>query len=219
MLDGYEELSVRRTIIHVVGQLCDPLQCLADHNAYVRQAAIEALGTTGNIQAIPLLTPALADKVVFVRQAAIEALGKIGDKQAISLLTPLLTDFSEIIRESATRVVAQLQTVHAGSHFSHNPADYKTPAREIVAEVLEQQEYQPHDRAHLQRIARTLSKQLRIRHVLWKQLWEQLTDPEYSPELNLTAIEATFLSLEQIAHHLVVLDVQALPKMDPLERA
>src|SRR5262249_34288815 len=178
---------------------------LADKTASVRQAAIEALGKIGDKQAIPLLTPALADKTASVRQAAIEALGKIGDKQAIALLTRWRTDRSDTVREAACRVVERLQT------------DYKTSARETMVEILEQQEYQPHNRAHLQRISRVLSKQLRIRHVFWKQIWKQLTDPKNSPELNLPGIEAAFLSLERTAHHLIMLDVQALPEMDPLE--
>jgi HEAT repeat protein len=205
-LASFEDKAVRHAVTQVLGQLCDPQHALTDDNAYIRLAAIEALGKTGNTQAIPLLAPLLTDKITFVREAVIEALGRIGSTQAIGLITPMLNDRSEVISEAATWVVEKLRNAQSASHL-----------RQTTAEILGQQVNESHNRESVQRTAEALAAQLSISRIFWKQLWKLFIGSRENIEedLDLTAIEATLLALEQAAHRLVVLDVQALPN-DPL---
>ncbi len=59
---------------------------------WIRKAAVQALGTLGDTQAIAPLTKVLGDKNRYFREDAVEALGLIGDPRAIDHLIKALGD-------------------------------------------------------------------------------------------------------------------------------
>jgi hypothetical protein len=79
---------------------------LGDIDHFARLAAIEALGTWGTQETVPLLIQKLSDEDPFTRKAAILALGKLNDPRAAAPITQLLPDF--LYRGDASQALQRL---------------------------------------------------------------------------------------------------------------
>jgi len=88
------------------GELCRDLQ--HDHELSVRCEAAEALGESGNAQAIEPLISALGDKDGSLRSRAVEALGKLGDERAIEPLVRALEDEDFSVRYNAAEALGKI---------------------------------------------------------------------------------------------------------------
>ena len=85
-----------------------------------REDAVDALGESRCLEAVPLLRLALEDADEDVREEAVEALGESGGETAIRLLEQALTDVDESIRETAAEMLAEL-TAPKGTGSPHAP--------------------------------------------------------------------------------------------------
>lgn len=80
---------------------------LSDSRWTERRHAVEALGTVGHRQAVPVLISSLKDKHANVRVSAARALGQIGDQAARSALQAALDDMEATEVNAPTTVAAE----------------------------------------------------------------------------------------------------------------
>jgi len=92
------------------GELGDPaVKALCGHaDAYVRRAAVFALGTKGDASARPLLARAVRDADPGVRRAAVYGLGNLDAQAAMPLLETALTDPHPAVRELAVTATGRV---------------------------------------------------------------------------------------------------------------
>ncbi len=92
------------------GELGDPtVKALCRHtDAYVRRAAVFALGTKGDASAKPLLARAVRDADPGVRRAAVYGLGSLDAKSAMPLLEAALDDPHPAVRELAVTAAGRV---------------------------------------------------------------------------------------------------------------
>ena len=83
-----------------------------------REDAVDALGESKRLKAVPVLRLALEDVDEDVREAAVDALAEIGGETAIRLLEQALADEDESIRETAADILAELTAPKARVHPS-----------------------------------------------------------------------------------------------------
>ncbi|MBX3149589.1 virulence factor [Candidatus Obscuribacterales bacterium] len=89
-------------------------RALQDENQQVRRLAAAALGTTGSIDAIPVLcTAVLTDPHVGVRRTAGDALSDIGDPLAEPAMCEALQDANKLVRWRAARFLFDVGTNEA----------------------------------------------------------------------------------------------------------
>ena len=84
-------------------------RALADSDAQVRRAAIEALAEIGGADATGALAVALSDSDPRIREAAVNALGDIGGPAAIVLLRRTQYDATGFVRQAATETLDELK--------------------------------------------------------------------------------------------------------------
>lgn len=77
-------------------------------DAYVRRAAVFALGTTGNAANKALFSKAARDADAGVRRAAVFALANLGRQEAVPLIEPAVTDPHPCVRELAATALGRL---------------------------------------------------------------------------------------------------------------
>jgi len=83
----------------------DPLiAAIHDEEPLVRQAAVQSLGTLGNVKAVPHLIPLLRSPSLAMRLSAIKALESLGDPQAI----PHLEDIAEKDSDRIAREISKI---------------------------------------------------------------------------------------------------------------
>jgi HEAT repeat protein len=99
---------------------------------------IEALGQSGNRQAVPAVLGKLQDEQPEVRGAAAAALGRLGGTQTIARLKPLLSDRSAHVRVQAASGLYRLDDYSGIPVFQELLANSEAPAagRLVAAEAM-----------------------------------------------------------------------------------
>jgi len=111
-------------------------RALKDKDWWVRRAAVEALGKTGEPQALLALIQALRDKDEDVRQAAAWALGKLGDRQAVPALLEVLKNWDWQVRRAAAWALGEIGDPQAVPALIEALRDKDWLVREAAEEAL-----------------------------------------------------------------------------------
>ena len=116
LIEAIKDFNVRRVAVGALGQIGDyavaPLiEALREENPWVRMAAVEALGQTGNSSAVAPLVEALRDEEPSIRSTAIKSLGEIGDARSVATLIKALGDGN--MRMTAIKALGQTGDVSA----------------------------------------------------------------------------------------------------------
>ena len=105
---------------------------------YVRQAAVEVLGTFESIRPLNLLLARLNDGSVFVQRGAARALGRLGsgDIRVVDLLIAHLDNGDSVVRHNAAEALGQLGNPRAVAPLIALLQDSQGDVRQAAAEAL-----------------------------------------------------------------------------------
>ena len=105
---------------------------------YVRQAAVEVLGTFESIRPLDLLLARLSDGSILVQRGAARALGRLGggDIRVVDLLIAHLGDGDSGVRQNAAEALGQLGNLKAVAPLIALLQDSQGDVRQAAAEAL-----------------------------------------------------------------------------------
>ncbi|CAG0933929.1 Phycocyanobilin lyase subunit alpha [Thermoflexales bacterium] len=190
--------SINEIFIRQSQPLPKLIQALQNSDNFLLQTTVESMNKTGDEHTAPRITLALRGISRDIRQAAAEALGKIGDARAVPYLIRALRDSDSSVRSSAIRALGLIGDGQAIPHVTQNLWDRDFSVRMASAEFLKTAADKITDVKTGRYVARTL--------------WWRLTEG-----LFFVSLASTFYqSLEQVANRLSVLEVEAMPLVDPL---
>lgn len=129
--------------IHSESEADASIAALADHNALVREDAVDVIAEIKGERAIPLLEQALQDKDAAVREAAIASLTDIGSDSAARALGTVLNDENVSLREDAVDALGDIGGKAATQLLQQALLDEKSVIREAAAEILAEQMERP----------------------------------------------------------------------------
>ena len=105
---------------------------------YLRQVAVEVLGTFESIRPLNLLLTRLNDGSVFVQRGAARALGRLGsgDIRVVDLLIAHLDNDDSVVRQNAAEALGQLGNPRAVAPLISLLQDSQGEVRQVAAEAL-----------------------------------------------------------------------------------
>jgi len=112
--------STAEPTLELPDDLAKDIKKLADPEAGVRWAAIDALLSKKDPRVVPHLVPTLKDEDPFIRRLTATGLGKLGDKRAIWPLFDAMSDSESIVRSAAYRSLVKL-TKEFGKSLAFDP--------------------------------------------------------------------------------------------------
>ena len=135
--------AVRRHAAAALGSLGDdravPALCTTlatETDISVRQAAVEALGTSSSEAAMTALRAALGDIDADVRAAAANALGRLGDRSSVQGLGESLLDLDADVRHAAAWALGELGHADVVRRSGIAASDSDSEVRAMAAMVL-----------------------------------------------------------------------------------
>ena len=111
---------------------------LHDENLYVRQAAIRAIQTIGDLRIFSYLLKALHDDDDGVRRTAVKALEELKDRRAVESLIPTLSDSSLDVRRSAITALGRIGDTKAIQPLVLQTKDLEREIRRSAIQALGQ---------------------------------------------------------------------------------
>jgi HEAT repeat protein len=196
-----EDPDVRGNAAKALGQIGDIqvvpglIMALQDRHDYVRLKVVEALGQIGGVQAVRALLLALQNTSVEGGEAA-KALGQIGDPQAITGLFQAMRSGDMYVCRCAAEALGRIGGAKTVSYLIWALQNRDKTVRICAVGALAD-------------CADKMSGN-KIYKCAMRALWWCLTDQGES------VAETAFRALEQIANRLSVLEVEAMPLVDPL---
>jgi HEAT repeat protein len=126
--------AVRRIAIDYPGEGFEYLLAAAsDSDDYVRERAIQALGQSGNQNAIAVVLAATADLAGFVRWRAVQALNDLGAREVIDKLAPLVDDPFWRVRVCTFQLLGEIARTKI---VSRSPELAKAPGGQEIRRLL-----------------------------------------------------------------------------------
>jgi HEAT repeat protein len=194
----------------------------SDEDGYMY--ALLALGDIGGSQVIPHIIPSLKNSDTMIRMVAAIALGLCGDSQAIPYLNEALRDndadvrwaaaaaLNDLDRQSRSLVDELLNNRNIKSPWSAITVPRASSDSQAISHLIHALKYSGWNVCHnaigiLSDNAHKISD-IRIAKHAAQALWWLLTDVDLAEE--------AFRALDQIANRLSVLEVEAMPLVDPL---